>query len=628
MNAVKSVLPLFLIICLFSFFSPFHFAHADSFPAENPPAIPEENVVYNEEELMQWFDSHSGEGGTVKLGDNIVITKPFVSAFNPAQFIIEAGPYGLVYDGAYIFAEGNLTIVGEGVDRPVVDIADTGGGMFRLHWIHAIQALHIVATGRDGAGGIAVRTAQENNPPAYFDYITMEGSIKAAGAGSIGLELMIPSDVYCLNIAVTGEGSTAIRAHRQAEFYYCKLSGAETISGAGPFLMDTCVFHKTPENTQILNHTIAKLPGSYLFIPQNETIGYIESFLSFPLQNEEGHPARTEQLHVIWDKDPNTIDTSLPGKSEFTFSLSPPFRGLGLEKNIPLAITLDVRDPALPCVESVDFLQKNDDRYARLHLWKVDPADWESLLLWRSDDMGQSWYDYTSSPQIKWLASDLTDQPSVDFYYDDIEYPVQFQLELPGAGESNIVTLYLAGEGAANTGGDRIGTDRIIVFPGGENPDPVDAPDDGQEQGQIQNERPHAGKNHTSDPTTLESILKMNQDDTASVNMSPAVALSAAPPAADSGMYPVTAKKESVPVVQIAEKPPATNTNSNAVSEVVSADERAAAVSNAPENGVPEKGIQERIRNAPAASAAWILFALLLVVFVGLLFWRVIRIRR
>jgi hypothetical protein len=93
-----------------------------------------------------------------------------------------------------------------------------------------------------------------------------------------------------------------------------------------------------------------------------------------------------------------------------------------------------------------------------LNLWgKHDPAVGD-FVLWRSDDGGATWYDFTYSSELVWT---IWDDTSVEFRYSNILSPIMFCLEVPGVGESNVVTIYEKdGVSCGDCGGDRTGTDR------------------------------------------------------------------------------------------------------------------------------------------------------------------------
>jgi hypothetical protein len=213
-------------------------ADSSTFPAPEPEHY--ENTVFDEAGLAEWFYTHASTGGTVTLGANITITSGINFNGNFA-ITIDTGAFGLTYNGGCIFPSYMVSITGEGVDVPVLDVVDPN--VFRMNWIHTIQELYITATGRNGEGGTALRISQADSTwRPNLDYFLSEGLIRSYGIGAVGVELGVPLDVYCLNIQTEGDGSVAVLASEGgADLYYCKLSasgiGAVAVRG-GDIVLD------------------------------------------------------------------------------------------------------------------------------------------------------------------------------------------------------------------------------------------------------------------------------------------------------------------------------------------------------------------------------------------------------
>ena len=421
----------------------------------------DESTVYDEAGLAKWCEANASTGGTVTLGANITITSN-IFVGGSCAIIIDTGAFGLAYDGGSIVA-GRLCITGEGVDVPVLDVINPNA--FRMNWIHIIQPLHITAAGRDGVGGTALRISQADDTwLPNFDFFLTEGLIRSYGAGAVGVELAIPLDVYCLNIKTEGDGSIAVRVPDGSKLYYCKLSasgsGAAAVGG-GDIVLDCCAVSPAPQENNVIvtQRRVIDVSGSRLYQPvrQNSDFVECEELTQFLLITEDG-ALTTQMFFVQWDYNKiNGINLRELGRTTVAGRLAPPFEGLGLTEEFPLELVVDVRDPSVPCIDNISFVEYDDLKFARLDFWKSDEWETGDLILWRSDDDGATWDNYTDSGDIERLNGAFA------FHYTQITDPILFQLEVPGFGESNIAALYSTdGQVRGGDGGDRAGGDRVI----------------------------------------------------------------------------------------------------------------------------------------------------------------------
>jgi len=432
----------------------------------------QDDIVYNEEELATWCEEHKDSGGQVTLGGMVVITKILGMNSASAHITINTGSYGIVYNGGsiHIYSSGGFEIIGEGVDVPVLDVYQVGG--WYMHWIEAVQGLSITATGRGSIGGTALRISQDDEYSAALEYIGDEGLIRSIGTGAIGVYLAGPLDVYCLNIETEGENSVAVYADGGAHLYYCKLraEGIESsaVSGSGDILLDTCAAFPEPQNVRMIKrHMIDTVDqGLYCAVKQfDKEYFYLNYNFTFLLSSGDGFSPVTQQFYLEFDLDPHDVDTDILGKTIIQGSLIPAFQGLGLEEGFPLELVVEVRDPSIPCINYLGFYNNYSGIYAGLNFWDTYNPDNGNVILWRSDDGGESWYDYTASPDIEW------DGYWLRYYYGELTSPVLLQLEVPGTGESNVVTIQsIDGYVTNGIGGDRTGVDRIVVNNGDDAP--------------------------------------------------------------------------------------------------------------------------------------------------------------
>lgn len=430
-------------------------------------------IIFDEDELADWLYDHEYTGGTVYLGCDIILTyqlAPYTD--ETAPIIIDAREFSLIFDGGCLVnSNGFLMITGEGIIAPVVDVYDVGW-MWMGNWNSVLRELNITATGKDGLGGTALRiNSVDGGSVTNITLMIDEGIIRSYGVNAVGLEFCVPADAYCFRVEVEGENSVAVSAPDETTLYYCKLiaygDGATVVSG-GDILLDACAVSPVPSDATIITRRIAdiSLNRFYLPIKQNSMLDWFYlSMQSSPVFFLSGGGEFTEKpqfLYVNWDFYAyEQIDTGVLGKTNVSGIFDPAFQGLGFTDILELTLTVEVRDPALPCIERVDFYEDEQGKYAVFYLWEsYDPHE-DGVIFWRSDNGGDNWTDITYFESVKWSGSIFGGE--IKFYYDEteIENPIQFQLELPDIGESNIVILQIKDGGVYyGPGGDRTGTDR------------------------------------------------------------------------------------------------------------------------------------------------------------------------
>jgi hypothetical protein len=137
----------------------------------------------------------------------------------------------------------------------------------------------------------------------------------------------------------------------------------------------------------------------------------------------------------------------------------------------------------MPCISEVGFYQRMDGTYfARLYMWTLPIELWETAILWRSDDDGETWDDITADPDVAWRHNpESVYAMSIEVELSSLLEGTQLQVEIPSAGESNIIVFTFAdGDPGCGQGGDRTGTDRII---GARTAPEKPAPDSGESTG-------------------------------------------------------------------------------------------------------------------------------------------------
>ena len=491
MKRLMIYLAAFLLALVMGSALPATYAHAD------------DNTVITETELEAWLDTHDGLGGTVYLGDSITITSTISGGYGGGHVVIDTGQYGLVYDGGSLVWD-DFEISGEGVDTPVVTVIDAGVAWYMGNWNNDLAFRFITATGRSGMGGVALYLTGDDGSPFDIGMIYQDiGCIRSYGAGAVGVLVDVPMDLYCFNVETDGENSLALSAPDGSVLYYCRLaaSGLGAAAINGDVTLDTCIASPEPAGVTAISRTITDVSGKRFYLPirLDDWIFVNVSLTSglFWLSGSDGSEI-TRFFPVDWDWDAlYNIDTSVLGSYTISGTLLPAFEGFGLTDGFPLELVVEVRDPSLPCISEV-FFSSWSGNTATLVTWDVYDPLADGFILWRSDDGGETWYDFTDSPDLDWYLWEFN---FIIFNYDALEHPVMFCLEVPGVGESNVVTLYEKdGMPFGDTGGDRTGTDWL----GGNLPpdDPGDGnlPADDPSKGNLPSDDPSKGNLPSGDP--------------------------------------------------------------------------------------------------------------------------------
>jgi len=438
-------------------------------------AYADDNTVTTEAQLEAWVSAHEALGGTVYLANSITLTNDIWGGYGGGHIVIDTEAYGLVYDGGCIVLE-DFEIIGEGVDTPVVTVVDAGVPWYMGNWNNDLAFRFITATGRGGTGGVALHLVSDDGSLFSMDMVPMNnGCIRSFGNGAIGILADEPMDLYCFNVEVAGAGSIALSAPAATTLFYCRLaaSGSGAVAASDGVTLDTCTMIPEQPGATLISRTIIDVSGKRFYQPvrQFDAVVVNVSLTSglFWLLGSDGSVV-TRFLPVDWNWDAvYALDTEELGSHTITGSLLPVFDGFGLTSGFPLELIIEVRDPSLPCISEV-FFTTWDGNAATLVTWDAYDPQAGGFILWRSDDGGETWYDFTKSPSLDW---DLWEFNFIIFRYDALESPVMFCLEVVGLGESNVVTLYEKdGVPYGDTGGDRTGTD----WTGGNRP--ADDPDD------------------------------------------------------------------------------------------------------------------------------------------------------
>ncbi|GEM_PF-2305591 len=447
---------------------PDKFLRIQSNAAIESPDVPEESGTANSEEMLaEWIKQHQETGGTVSLSDHVTITQDMGIYGIVGEITIDTGMFGLVFDGGML-PTYNVFITGEGVDVPVVNVKQGDGGYPNdPSWNSTLMQMNVTATGRDGRGGKALRISAADTKAFRMDGLLWQGALRSYGEGAVGLWLDAPMEAWCYKVEVSGDNSIAVYAPNGADLLYCKLTaeGDGAVAAAGNDLsLDSCAVSPAPSGVKSVSRRAMEESFSRLYLPLEQYSSLFDplAMLNSPnvfLIDEDGSVI-SRSFPVYWDEF-YEIDTGNLGTTLVSGTVDPDLYGLGIFDDVPITITVEVRDSALPCISQIAVRELEDGaRYAVLNFWQdYDPME-ESVILWRSDDEGETWQDATHATNILWNGS------AAKFFYDTLEHSVWFQLEVTGVGESNIAILdERDGVFIGGNGGDRTGTDRGGVNP-------------------------------------------------------------------------------------------------------------------------------------------------------------------
>lgn len=425
-------------------------------------------TVSTQSELADWLSDHEYTGGEVYLSAPVTITES-ITIYNTEPIVIHTGPYGFIFNGGDL-SFNQSEIIGEGIQMPVVEIVYAG----EFGWRNNIRYYTVTATGECGT---AVRIARDDGWPYTEDiFRDLPQGIRALGEGGIGLELAENMDAYFLNISAPK--GYAVKAEKGASIYYSRLEGyTDTAFNAG-ITLDTC--NLTPGDSKASVIKRSNIASDLLTIHLPVQTGISDEGLNKVIQdiqmfytnlpavlNAESCEDTLLNLPVIWDYDSlKALDTSKPGTQEIYGELPPVYQGLGLVDSQPPRLFIDIKDPELPCIDSVIITEESDGYTIRLWNWLGKTWDISQLSLFSSNDGGKTWKDITASTNVSMSTMPDSSRVCTEIYMKELNHKILYQFKVPGVGEGN--TSYVSPTGKYVYGGvegDRTGIDREEVDP-------------------------------------------------------------------------------------------------------------------------------------------------------------------
>ena len=435
------------------------------------------DVVTDWAGLSEWLDNHRDVGGTVVFGADIEADE---IEFNNSDFsqpvTIDTGAYGLTATASSLITNyygGNpnahITIVGEGVDKPVLSYIGDDDYRFGLYFFT------IIAYGRDGQGGTAFRL----NCGIRGDSIGRSSGIYAYGADAVGIDCGGDADLSWLTVESDG---IAIQAAGSISLFACHIKGG--LSGS-EVTLDTCETPDIPGATVIHRKVSSITSGYYLILgkpyayqvagrPVNEDwffeSPYIRDNIVYAVvMSADGVPDKYTAVYVTYDRADIDIQT-IGAKTVLTARFFETFEGMDiLPDDITFDLTIETVDGRIPHFTGAQSGWMFYDFYYFFTGESLAP-----LTLWRSDDNGESWYMFWREDEPELTGATvycyddrLTVQlPRMDFEAEEYLNQEPFLLAFETEGMTGGQVVFFdpsTGELNPNMGGDRDGGDRMIL---------------------------------------------------------------------------------------------------------------------------------------------------------------------
>jgi len=426
-------------------------------------------------EFIDWLDDHYWEGGSVVFTDTIRITSADVTGYTP-RLAISRWSYGsgllLIDTASYgLITEIDLTvgietyITGSGAQLPVIHVLD-GASLTLDPWIE--NSVSSVTATDDG--GVAVYCDEG----AFFNCNPMS-LIRAEGTNGIAFyaEGDCVDDPFDQGIGffggtfeATGAGGRGIVCGAPVTLFLCEVRADATAVEAPAVFLDTCgeILPDVDNATGIRRTLVVEgfypdpgklLAGDYKALMRLEDPGVAGyAFLEY-----EGFPDRFINAYATFDI--SLVDIETPGTYPLPGTVASPY---GFALNDLADFEVEVIDASVPRYHRA--MANWGGSYMFIFTFAGDVED---LVLWRSDDMGETWYQYWVGTEGRWINEGVNvdawdTELSIWFAYPADELPgeVLFVFENVALGMDS-KTLYVnfsEREFLEDIGGDRTGADR------------------------------------------------------------------------------------------------------------------------------------------------------------------------
>lgn len=408
--------------------------------------LQDEDTVADYTQLKEWLDKNGGSGKVVTFSDTITV--PADSATLKLRNVtVNTLHHGFVIEGM-VWTFGAY-ITGAGGDAVVT--VESGGSLEGRDMLSEIAAT-------DGGCAVQIKSG------GVFETRLGWYMVRAEGAGAVGIDA--ETGFALSDTAVISDG-IGIKAGGDVELRLCDIDAPIPIETGGAVVLDTCVVSGTVKNATTINRKITGIsPAENLsaIFMLGETVpdDWFYNSLNV-LLDDDGDIER--DIPVSWDM--SGIDANAAGEYEVACTILAPYDRFGLDSEAPISATVTIVDASFPALYETYAVA---GAYKLQFLYVAD--DLSGLTVWRSDDDGANWYDYTQDAGLSfsdtlWLIFGETP-----------EHPVLLVFEVAGLGESKILRLTWDNRQVyPQIGGDRNSLDR-----GGEeqlpsNPNPAPEPE-------------------------------------------------------------------------------------------------------------------------------------------------------
>jgi len=451
-----------------------------------PPAYAAEaDEVGTEAEFIQWVTDHRGTGGSVKFTSDITITETYLEypgidiyCYGEGErILIDTASYGLTIK-VDLFLGEDVSITGNGAPEPVLHISNSGS-LTMLGNVSSDRAPTVTAT---GDGGVAVYCDQG---AYFFGYVVF--ALRAEGANGIALFTEgdpTPDDPYYGNgytggiFEATGSGGRGIVSDAPVTLFLCSVL-ADRAAVEAPFvLLDTCgdIYPDVPGATTIRRtlNTVASWgnEASAVALGDYDTLEWLGiSYGVAATFTAEGFDVRHAGFEMRFDISLVDVETlgcyPMPGFVPSPYDLA--LHGFA-------SFEVEVFDASVPLFKHA-FFNMMRGGYVFEYFYTGAACD---LVLWRSDDMGETWFqywrgadDFTMSDNLwVWAFAPNLTLVVVD-PLDELSGEILLVFEVLSLGvDSKTVYANLSEDDVSEYGGggDRTGTDRGPgIYDGGRN---------------------------------------------------------------------------------------------------------------------------------------------------------------
>ena len=389
---------LFVVVSVFS--APLVYASEDDSIADEAAfaVLAEDDPVADEAAFAAWVANHASTGGTLTLGADITITESVnISSYAPGDAVIrvETGNYGItVAGGGQLTLYARVHIIGDGAPSPVIQVET--GGIFRINGTD-VDNTSVTAS---ATGGIALFLADGS---IFQEAPGAEIRLRATGANGIALYTHTLFESGRIEDTLTGHvmeaagaGGKAIVSTVPINLFLCRVTGDAAAVDAPETSIDTCAVSPAVPGATVTDRVLrlAADTRQALGISPMGDLGWdkLSSLAISYRANAELVADGVENRSVVFQMsfDVSAVNADVPGVYPMPGSAPPaPY---DLAPNDFAEIDIEIFDPAIPRFLSAQKVSMPPPmRYSFGYCYTGERSD---LVLWRSDNGGDDWYQY------------------------------------------------------------------------------------------------------------------------------------------------------------------------------------------------------------------------------------------